>query len=57
MQTILVWILVTSSYHVPVTYSPPIATLEDCQRMQKNIDKDIMTKVCVQVNMVVNVNK
>ena len=36
MNTILVWVLVTASIqnHQPVVYSPPMATLEECQRVQ-----------------------
>ena len=45
---ILVWVLITgpAPYHYSA-YSPPVKTIEDCQRMQKAIGKG----ACVQVNL------
>ena len=55
MNTILVWLLVTVSDGVynrgNVSYSPPLATLEDCQRIQKNIKNSEFSTMCIQVNM------
>jgi hypothetical protein len=55
MKTILVWLLVSVSDGAynrgTVTYSPPLATLEDCVRIQKNIQSNNMYTYCVQVNM------
>jgi hypothetical protein len=40
MNTVLVWILVSiGGYNTnTITYSPPMADLESCQRMQKSIN-------------------
>jgi hypothetical protein len=37
MNTILVWVLITvgGANSTQVTYSPPLADLESCQRVQK----------------------
>lgn len=59
MNTVLVWILVTvntTAYdYKTVTYSPPLADLESCQRLSdnviKNVDGSIKTQ-CVQVRVV-----
>jgi hypothetical protein len=55
MNTILVWLLVTVSDGAynrgTVTYSPPLATVEDCQRIQKNIQGNSAYTYCIQVNM------
>jgi hypothetical protein len=59
MNTILVWILVTANYtgngYRTVTYSPPMADLESCQRMSDVINKktnvNIVTE-CVQIRVV-----
>ena len=53
MNTILVWLLMTVSDGVynrgNVSYSPPLATLEDCQRIQKNIPSNEVYTQCIQV--------
>lgn len=51
MTSILVWVLIASntSYAGYVSYSPPVATLADCQRMQQAIPRNSQ---CVQINMV-----
>lgn len=46
-EFILVWVLVTGAYSYNGTYSPPVKTLEDCQRMQRALGKG----TCVQVNL------
>jgi hypothetical protein len=55
MKTILVWLLVSVSDGAynrgTVVYSPPLATLEDCVRIQKNIQSNNVYTYCVQVNM------
>jgi hypothetical protein len=59
MNTVLVWILVTvnSTYYgyKTVTYSPPLADLESCQRLADNVRMDVdrsITTQCVQVRVV-----
>jgi hypothetical protein len=53
--TSLVWLLVTvseGSYNRgTVTYSPPLATLEDCQRIATQIQTPAVSSYCVQVNI------
>ena len=53
MKTILVWYLVSvshGSYNMGnVQYSPPLATLEDCQIIQKFVEKLSVYTQCVQV--------
>lgn len=53
MTTVLVWFLVTVSNQRTVTYSPPLATLEDCQRLQ-NAQPLFWanSKQCVQLRIV-----
>jgi hypothetical protein len=52
MDFILVWILVVAgnSYH-SISYSPPVKTLEDCQKMQSVFDRYKESSKCVQVTM------
>lgn len=53
MTTILVWFLVTTNSNRSVIYSPPLATLEDCQRLISSQPMGwIGSKQCVQVRMV-----
>jgi hypothetical protein len=57
MNTVLVWVLVTinSTYYgyKTITYSPPVADLESCQRLADNISNKVnMTTQCVQVRVV-----
>jgi hypothetical protein len=52
MKTILVWYMISQVGASPYTFSPPVATLEDCKRMQ-SADKYLHSK-CIQVNLVVN---
>lgn len=55
MITALVWVLMVSkqNYSGMVSYSPPVATLADCERLQKHLDSHLMgDSKCVQVNMV-----
>jgi hypothetical protein len=51
-QFILVWILVVAgnSYH-SISYSPPVKTLEDCQKMQSVFERYKEASKCVQVTM------
>jgi hypothetical protein len=53
MTSILVWYLVSiskGSYNMGnVQYSPPLATLEDCQRIQNFLDKYSAHTKCIQV--------
>ncbi len=55
MSTVLVWLLVTVSDGAynrgTVSYSPPLATLEDCVRIQKNVQSSVVYTHCIQVNM------
>lgn len=52
MNTLLVWILV--SYYpygsLVLSYSPPLATKEDCMRIKDNTPKHL-TKTCIQVRI------
>lgn len=52
---ILVWVLmVFDPSRGELTYSPPVKTVEDCQRMQAFVKKRTQTfgdSQCVQVNM------
>lgn len=58
MNTILVWILITVNYtgngYRTVTYSPPMADLESCQRMADIVNKksNYIGTQCVQVRVV-----
>ena len=51
-EFVLVWILVTAgnSYH-GITYSPPVKSLEDCQKMQSVFERYRESSKCVSVNM------
>lgn len=55
MTTVLVWFLIVSVYgDNTVIYSPPVATVADCQRMQQALDKAVRYySQCVQVNLIV----
>lgn len=50
-EFVLVWILVVSgnSYH-SMSFSPPVKSLEDCQKMQ-SIVRDKEASKCVSVNI------
>lgn len=52
----MVWLLVTISDGAynrgTVSYSPPLATLEDCQRIQKSIESSQLYTRCVEVRKV-----
>jgi hypothetical protein len=57
MNTVLVWVLVTFSNtyygYKTITYSPPVADLESCQRLADNIRNQVnITTQCVQVKVV-----
>ena len=58
MNTILVWVLVTmgSSYSGMMTYSPAMATLEECTRIKSIIDADKeslkYSTRCIQMHIV-----
>ena len=58
MNTVLVWLLVSVSDGVynrgNVSYSPPLATMEDCQRIQKNIQGSQNYTTCIQVSLKVS---
>ena len=53
MTSILVWYLISVSDGVynkgNVHYSPPLSTLEDCQRIQKSVSSSVVYAQCVQV--------
>lgn len=58
MSTVLVWILISSSGHYSgfVTYSPPVASLADCERMRSHLSVVLRASgqsECVQVKLVV----
>lgn len=57
MNFILVWVLMSVGWgsHDVVYYSPPVATLEDCQRLQaaqSEMYTRYMKSKCVQVRLV-----
>lgn len=54
-STILVWVLmsfVNDWRSGAVQYSPPVATLEDCRRMQIHLKDTVIRTTCVQINLV-----
>lgn len=55
-MNLMVWLLVTISDGAynrgTVSYSPPLATLEDCQRIQKSIESSQLYTRCVEVRKV-----
>ena len=58
MTTILVWVLVSYSWSDTrvVTYSPPMATVAECVRMQKTVQSlagPAVKTQCIQINQVV----
>jgi hypothetical protein len=52
METILVWVFVSMSTRGIVSYSPPLATYEDCKRISLSGAFGHRGK-CAQVNMVI----
>ena len=54
-EFIFVWVLmVFDPTHGALTYSPPVKTVEDCQRMQEFVrtrTENFGSLKCVQVNM------
>ena len=59
MNFIFVWLLVTvsdgSNNRGTVTYSPPLATIEDCQKIKNQVESNNLTArtYCVQVRKVI----
>ena len=51
MNTILVWVLITAPNNAVMTYSPPLADLETCKFLQKEIPTKFYSK-CVQIKVV-----
>lgn len=53
MTTILVWFLVTVGNHRTVHYSPPMATLEECLRLQNSKPVNwANSSQCVQLRII-----
>lgn len=56
MTSILVWYLVSISDGAynrgNINYSPPLATLEDCQRIQKVVNSSVVYAHCIQLRKV-----
>jgi hypothetical protein len=53
-EFILAWVLMNMDGHGAISYSPPVKTLADCQRMQKFVlDHRYGQHVsqCIQVNV------
>ena len=51
---ILAWVLMNMDAHGAISYSPPVKTVEDCQRLQKFIlDRSYNhdRSQCIQVNV------
>jgi hypothetical protein len=53
MDTVLVWVLISigGSVNSEVTYSPPVADLESCQRLQKEVEKWARRTRCIQIRI------
>lgn len=54
-EFILAWVLMNMDAHGAISYSPPVKTLADCQRMQKFVlDHNRYSQhdsQCIQVNV------
>lgn len=50
MITYLAWVVVTVSSSGQIYYSPPVRTLDDCQRLVIDNNNNSRAK-CVQVNL------
>lgn len=49
-EFVLVWVMMTA--YGGIQYSPPVKTLEDCQRMQAMADRYSTARTqCIQVNI------
>lgn len=49
-EFVLVWVMMTA--YNGIQYSPPVKTLEDCQRMQAMADRYSTARTqCIQVNI------
>jgi len=49
-EFVLVWVMMTA--YSGIQYSPPVKTLEDCQRMQAMADRYSTARTqCVQINI------
>lgn len=49
-EFVLVWVLVSAYYGLQ--YSPPMKTLEDCQRVQEMASKYSSSRTqCIQINI------
>ena len=54
MNTILVWYLITVGSNRAVIYSPPLPTVEECQRLQRTKPVSwVQESQCVQLKVVV----
>ena len=52
-MTLLVWYLITIGNTRDIIYSPPLPTLEDCQRLMNSQPASwVNSKQCVQVRIV-----
>ena len=49
-MTTLVWFLITASSYGAITYSPPMQTIEECQRLQKIIPQ--RNSRCVELRVI-----
>lgn len=53
LTTVLVWVLISIDVKDGITYSPPVSTLQDCQRIQQTFERlSRHSSGCVQINMV-----
>jgi len=51
-EFILVWVMMSSYWNKEIQYSPPVKTLEDCERIYEAAKRiSIAKSICVQVNM------
>jgi hypothetical protein len=53
MTHILVWVLVSlgGRNDSEIVYSPPMADLESCQRLQKAVERQVFQSQCIQIRV------
>ena len=57
MNTILVWVMMSLTYHsAPWSYSPPVADLESCERMRNTVRGTVQKSQCVQIRVFKEIN-
>lgn len=61
MNTVLVWVLISVSNHYSgfVTYSPPFASLDECEQVKKEVHSEKLNNFkskCVKMNIIEKAN-